>query len=575
MSAAAVTEPTDIAQFVWRTKYRAPGERDVAATLARVARALASVEADAEGWAGRFAELMADFEFIPGGRILAGAGASRDVTLFNCFVMDRIEDSVTGIFRALQESAVTMQQGGGVGLDFSTLRPLGTAAESTGGVASGPVSFMSLWDTMCGTLLSTGARRGAMMGTLRCDHPDIGAFIDAKREPGRLTHFNLSALVTDAFMEAVRADRPWTLRFPNTPDVMTTARGLWDRLMRAAYDCAEPGVLFIDRINRDNPLSYCEEITATNPCGEVPLPPYGACDLGSLNLTRFVREPFTAGAWLHLDALARQAAIAVRLLDNVIDASRFPLCQQAEVVRRTRRIGLGITGLADALVMLGLTYGEPRSIEVAQDVARILCHTAYRASVALAREKGPFPSFDRDRHLAGAFVSRLPADIRDGIARDGLRNSHLIAVAPAGTISLLAGNVSSGLEPIFAADYERVVAASGGDSRLISLTDYALTQWRAVGGAGRPPAFVTGADVDGKAQVEMQAALQSFVDNAISKTVSVTEATSFKAFRDIYALAYDRGLKGCTVFRPNPVRGAVLLNSPSPGACCALEREPD
>jgi len=265
----------------------------------------------------------------------------------------------------------------------------------------------------------------------------------------------------------------------------------------------------------------------------------------------------------------------VRLLDDVIDASRFPLAQQAATARRSRRIGLGMTGLADALVMLGLTYGEPRSIEVGRQASRAICHAAYQASIALAQEKGPFPAFDRDRHLAGEFVSRLPADIRDGIARNGLRNSHLIAIAPAGTISLLAGNVSSGLEPIFAAEYERIVTTPEGERLPIRLADYALRQWRAARSKGAPPALVAGADVDGKAQVEMQAALQPFVDNAISKTVSVNEDTSFDVFRDIYALAYDRGLKGCTVFRPNGVRGAVLVESSAPGACCALEREPD
>ncbi len=577
MTAPVTATSDDIDEYVWRTKYRAPGETSVADTQMRVARALAAVEPDrADEWAARFANLLADFKFIPGGRILAGAGLGKTVTLFNCFVMGEIEDSIPGIFRALQESALTMQQGGGVGLDFSTLRPFGATAGSTGGVASGPVSFMTLWDAMCETMLSTGARRGAMMGTLRCDHPDIESFVDAKRQAGRLTHFNLSVQITDAFMAAVRASASWTLRFPGTPERVVAARGLWDRLLRAAYDCAEPGLLFIDRINRTNPLRYCEQIGATNPCGEVPLPPYGACDLGSLNLTRFVRAPFTPEARLDLAALADAVPTAVRLLDNVIDASRFPLPQQAEAARRTRRIGLGITGLADALVMLGLGYGAARSLELAGEAMQAICHAAYRASVALAKEKGAFPSFDAGKYLDGEFARRLPADIRDAIARDGLRNSHLIAIAPAGTISLLAGNVSSGVEPIFAADYDRAVTTPAGDRERFVLTDYAVGQWRAGGRAGAPPALLTGGQVSATAQLDMQAALQPHVDNAISKTVSVPEATSFEAFRNIYDLAYDRGLKGCAVFRPNPVTGAVLAASPpGPTACCALEREPD
>jgi ribonucleoside-diphosphate reductase alpha chain len=579
MNALASPDPgaADVAELVWRSKYQAPGETSVAGTQARVAKALAAVERDPAAWAGRFADLLAGYRFVPGGRILAGAGTERSVTLFNCFVMGRIEDSIPGIFRALQESAVTMQQGGGVGLDFSSLRPLGAPALGTGGVASGPVSFMRLWDAMCETLLSTGARRGAIMGVLRCDHPDIEAFIDAKREGGRLTHFNLSVLVTDAFMAAVRADGPWTLRFDSLPARTISARQLWRRLLEAAFESAEPGVLFIDRINRTNALSYCEEIGATNPCGEVPLPAYGACDLGSFNLTRFVEAPFAADARLDLEELAALVPVAVRLLDDVIDASRFPLPQQAEAARRSRRVGLGITGLADALVMLGLDYGEPQALEVARAAMRAICHGAYRASVELAREKGPFPAFDRDAYLAGDFAARLPADIRYGIAQHGLRNSHLLAIAPAGTISLLAGAVSSGLEPIFAAEYERAIVGPDGERRSFRLTDYALALWRAGGRGGLPPAMRTAEEVTAQAQIEMQAALQPFVDNAISKTVSVPEATSFEDFARIYDLAYDRGLKGCTAFRPNPARGQVLAKAAEEAAphCCSVDREAD
>jgi ribonucleoside-diphosphate reductase alpha chain len=413
-----------------------------------------------------------------------------------------------------------------------------------------------------------------MMGVLSCEHPDIEAFVEAKREPGRLTHFNLSVQVTDAFMAAVHEDRAWTLRFAGLPERSISARGLWERMLRAAYETAEPGVLFIDRINRENPLNYCERIEATNPCGEVPLPPYGACDLGSLNLSQFVRDPFTKEARLDFAALDNAVPLAVRLLDNVIDASRYPLAEQARTVRSARRIGLGVNGLADALVMLGLVYGEPGSIALAHEVMQRICHAAYRSSSALAREKGSFPAFARDRYLAGAFAARLPADIRDAIARDGLRNSHLLAIAPAGTISLLAGNVSSGLEPIFAEEYARRVATPAGDLDY-RLTDYALGLWRRSGRAGAPPAMITLPGVSAEAQLAMQAALQPSVDNAISKTVSVPTSTPFEAFAGIYDRAYDLGLKGCAAYRPNPLRGAVLSEFSGATPCCPLEREPD
>jgi ribonucleoside-diphosphate reductase alpha chain len=604
-----MTEPTsEISRHVWETKYRyADGEvseRSIAETWQRVARALAAIEPeDTAAWEQRFFGILQDFKFLPGGRILAGAGTARNVTLFNCFVMGTIEDSIPGIFRVLQESAVTMQQGGGIGCDFSTLRPRGSRAKGAGTIASGPVSFMQVWDAMCSTILSTGARRGAMMATLRCDHPDIEEFITAKQQPGQLRRFNLSVLVTDSFMQAVRSDAEWPLVFPAAviegegPTVsrdwsgtnaavpcrivrQVRARALWRLILQATYDYAEPGVLFIDRINKLNNLWYREKISATNPCGEIPLPPYGACDLGSLNLTQFVASPFSADARVDFERLAETATVAVRMLDNVIDASRFPLPQQAESARGSRRIGLGITGLADALVMLGLVYGSERSLAVAADIMRVICHAAYRASVALAREKGSFPYFLRDRYLEGAFIRSLPDDIQTSIARHGIRNSHLIAIAPTGTISLLAGNVSSGLEPIYAASYARKVLSAEGGTQEFVLTDYALELWRASRGAatGHPAGFVTAADLPVRAHLEMQAALQPFVDNSISKTINVPKDFPFADFEQIYDLAYDKGLKGCTTFRPNPVTGMVLSEEAG-GAeaphCCVLEREPD
>jgi ribonucleoside-diphosphate reductase alpha chain len=598
----------DISRHVWQTKYRYADhgvpEHGVADTWRRIARALAAVESkDAATWENRFFSILQDFKFLPGGRIQAGAGTARKVTLFNCFVMGRVDDSIPGIFRALQEAAITMQQGGGIGIDFSTLRPRGIQAKSAGGIASGPVSFMEVWDSMCGTILSTGARRGAMMATLRCDHPDIEEFVAAKQQPGHLRRFNLSVLVTDAFMAAVRGDADWPLVFPAAtfegegetvarewPDSTgpvpcrvvrhVRARQLWDLILQGTHDYAEPGVLFIDRINQFNNLWYREQISATNPCGEIPLPPYGACDLGSLNLTRFVLSPFIPEARIDFSSLKETTQIAVRLLDNVIDASQFPLPQQAENAHGTRRIGLGITGLADAFVMLGLTYGSGRSLTVAADVMRQICHTAYRASVDLAQEKGGFPYFERDQYLRGIFIRSLPEDIRRGIAAHGIRNSHLIAIAPTGTISLLAGNVSSGLEPIFAASFVLKLLAEDGTPKQFLLADYAFELWRATTGAPTPtPApdgFVTTADLPASAHFDVQAALQPFVDNSISKTINVPEHCSFDEFKQIYDVAYDMHLKGCATFRPNPVTGVVLSEAASGEEaphCCALERE--
>ncbi|MFL5256050.1 MAG: adenosylcobalamin-dependent ribonucleoside-diphosphate reductase [Rhodopila sp.] len=580
---------TETARHLWQTRYRAgAAETGIDKSWQRVAHAMARVElAQREHWERRFLDILENFRFLPGGRILAGAGAGagagEDVTLLNCFVMETIDDTVGGIFRALERGALTMQRGGGVGYDFSTIRPNGFRARKTGGIASGPVSFMDVWDTMCATIQSAGVRRGAMMATLHCHHPDILAFINAKREPGRLRHFNLSVLVTDAFMRAVEQNEAWPLAFPELPNGKAgetvwlewpgeaaavrcrvvrrlPARELADALARASYDCGEPGVLFIDRINRMNNLWYCERIATTNPCGEVPLPADGACCLGSINLTRLIRDPFSAQAHLDTDRLEAITATAVRMLDNVLDSTRFPLPQQRHGVRRARRVGLGITGLADALLMLGLRYGSDASLDFAGRTMRAICHAAYRASIAIAQEKPSFPAFHRESYLAGPFIQALPAEIRDGIARHGIRNSHLLAIAPAGSISLLAGNVSSGIEPIFAADCQRTVPGAGGTMVPLALTDYAVRLWRERHDRldGVPDALVTAGDLSPEAHLAMPAALQPFVDNAISKTINLPAATDFAAFSQVYRLAYDKGLKGCTAFRSEGDREAVL-----------------
>ncbi len=600
---------TEISYLIWRAKYRyeenGTVEPDVTASWRRVARALARVESgDWAAWEERFYAILEGFRFLPGGRILAGAGTGRQVTLFNCFVMGRIEDSMDGIFDALKEGALTMQQGGGVGYDFSTLRPRGTRAHKAGTTASGPVSFMRIWDSMCATVLSTGARRGAMMATLRCDHPDVETFIAAKADPHELRHFNLSVQVSDGFMEALERDEEWALVFPldrlgqgGSAEVVERdwpgsdgpvpcrvfkrlpARELWERITRASYDYAEPGVFFVDRANALNNLWYRERISATNPCGEIPLQPYGACDLGSINLVRFVTDPFGADAALDWEGLRETVRVAVRLMDNVIDASHYPLAAQAGQAQGTRRIGLGLTGLGDALIMLGLHYGTGEARAMAAEVMRTICHTAYRTSIQLAREKGPFPFFQREQYLAGGFIAALPEELRQDIAAHGIRNSHLTAIAPTGTISLLANNVSSGLEPVFDYGYSRALLERDGLMTRHEVEDYAYRLWRTLrGDAPLPESFVQATALDPDAHLDMQAALQPFVDNAISKTINIPEGYPLEAFARIYEKAYARGLKGCTTFRPNPITGAILQPGvlAGPGApCCGPEREPD
>ncbi len=607
---------SELAEHVWRTKYRFVDDGEIrdrtpTDTWRRIARALAAVErTDPEAHERRFLSVLEDFRFLPGGRILAGAGTERRVTLFNCFVMGTLEDSMDSIFDHLKEGAITMQEGGGVGYDFSTLRPSGSVAHATGRIASGPVSFMHIWDAMCGAILSTGARRGAMMATLRCDHPDIQAFVDAKREPHALRRFNLSVQVTDAFMQAVADDAMWPLVFPaeglggGAPSqervqrewpgargavdcvVLKTvpARELWARIMQATYDYAEPGVLFIDQINRQNNLWYREHISASNPCGELPLPPYGACDLGSINLARFVHAPFTERAELDLDGIRQTVGVAVRMLDNAIDASRFPVDAQAAEARGARRIGLGLTGLADALIMLGLRYDEAAARDKAAEAMQAITHSAYRSSVSLAREKGSFPYFEREGYLAGAFIGSLPEDIREAIARDGIRNSHLTAIAPTGTISLFADNVSSGVEPVFDFRHSRRLLDIDGSYRPFDVEDYAHARWRELSGESGGPlprAFVNALELTPHDHLAMQAVLQPYVDGAISKTINVPEDYPFQAFSELYELAYRQGLKGCTTFRPNPVTGEILSRQPAGQGetqgkhCCSIEREDD
>ncbi len=555
-----------ISSQIWDAKYRfktadgTPTDLTIEDSWRRVARALAAAEAQPDLWEQPFYEALQDFRFLPAGRILSGAGTDRRVTLFNCFVMGDIEDDLASIFTHLREAALTMQQGGGIGYDFSSLRPKGAPVKGVGADASGPLSFMDVWDAMCRTIMSAGARRGAMMATMRCDHPDIEDFIAAKREAGRLRNFNLSVLATDPFMAAVEADAEWPLVFGGRVYKTIRAKGLFDSMTRATYDYAEPGVLFIDRINARNNLYYCETIRSTNPCAEQPLPPYGACLLGSINLARLVQHPFTPQARMDHAQLDGLVGVAIRMMDNTIDVSGFPLEAQQHEAKAKRRIGLGMTGLADALMMCGVRYGSVEAAALAEDWARRINRAAYVASAKLAGEKGAFPLFDREPYLAGQTVQELDGDVRALIAQHGIRNALLTSVAPTGTISLVADNVSSGIEPVFALAYTRKVLQPDGTRTEEEVSDYALRRFRAQFGedAALPDYFVTAQDLTPAEHVRMQAAVQRHVDSAISKTVNVPEDISFEAFQAVYLDAYRSGCKGCTTYRPNAITGSVL-----------------
>ncbi len=563
-----MVQVASISQQIWDMKYRykeADGrvvDKSIEDTWDRLAVALAAAEPEADRavWQEQFREALDDFKFLPAGRIVSGAGTGRAVTLFNCFVMGEIPDNMAGIFDGLKEAALTMQKGGGIGYDFSTLRPKGAAVEGMGAESSGPLSFMNVWDSMCRTIMSAGSRRGAMMAVMRCDHPDIEDFIEAKREAGRLRMFNLSVLITDDFMQAVKEDAPWQLSFGGTAYKSLPARELWTKIMHATYAYAEPGVIFIDRVNRMNPLNYCETIHATNPCGEQPLPPYGACLLGSINLARLVIEPFDDGAKIDEAALGKLVATAVRMMDNVIDISKFPLPEQEHEARAKRRIGLGVTGLGDALIMCGARYGGAEAVALTRRWMKTIQRSAYLASTKLAAEKGAFPLFDKEKYLAGEGTRGLDEDVREAIAEHGIRNALLTSIAPTGTISLFADNVSSGLEPVFSFKYLRHVLMPDGSRREEEVSDYAYRLFKRLKGETTPlPAsFVDAQGLSPTDHLVMQAAVQEFIDSSISKTINCPESIPFDDFKDIYMQAFDLGCKGCTTYRPNDVTGAVL-----------------
>jgi len=555
-----------ISAQIWAAKYKyVSAGADVDTTIEdswkRVAQALVAQEHHAEqsGIRDMFYDAFADFKLIPAGRILSGAGTSRDVTLSNTFVMRSIPDSVAGIMDTIKDAALTMKMGGGLGFDFSTLRPAGTFVSGLDCPAAGPLAAMDICDAVCKMLVS-GMGRGAMMATMRCDHPDIEAFISAKSDRTRMRNFNLSVMISDAFMEALKADADWDLIWDNQVVRTVKAAELWDTIMRQTYAAAEPGVLFIDRINAANPLNYLETIAATNSCAEQPLPPNGTCPLASINLARLVTAPFTEQAKLDIPQLRHLAAVAVRLLDNTLDVSLFPLDAQKQMARRQRRIGIGVTGVADAIAMLGAQYGTPKAVFLLGSWMQTIQNAAYSASAKLAKERGAFPDYDAEKHLAQPMIQALDPSVRAEIAAYGLRNAALTTIAPTGTISMLAGNVSSGIEPIFATSYARTITGPCGEKRTERVSDYAIWQFEKIFGQGAPlpSSVVVAADLSPQDHIAMQAAAQRWVDSGISKTVNCPEDMVFADFKDVYMQAYAAGCKGCTTYRPNDVTGSVL-----------------
>jgi ribonucleoside-diphosphate reductase alpha chain len=596
--------PQEVSNDVLIEKYAKGNEQSVFEVRRRVAEALARWEPESQR--SHFAEQFMwaqEHGFIPGGRINSAVGLDTNATLINCFVQP-VGDSVTGfgdglpgIYTALAQSAETMRRGGGVGYDFSAIRPAGSVVKGTGSRASGPVPYLALFDASCRTVESAGARRGAQMGVLRISHPDIERFIAAK-DGGELSCFNLSIGVTDEFMEAVeregtfdlvhkaepseeliaagasrRADGLWVYR-------QVQARELWDKVMHSTYDHAEPGVLFIDRMNAENNLWYAEKLNATNPCGEQPLPAYGCCDLGSLNLTRFVRNPFSAEASFDFDMMRRVIPVAVRMLDLVLDATVWPLEEQAAEAKAKRRIGLGFLGLGSALIMLGLRYDAEDGRALASTIAREMRDAAYRASIELAREKGAFPLFDADAYLNGRFVGRLPADLQEAIRAHGIRNSHLLSIAPTGTITLaFADNASNGIEPVYALTYQRNKLMPDGSKRQYEVQDHAWRLFVHRGGDVAPDAlpahFVTALQMSAADHLKMMTAVQPFVDTAISKTVNVPADYPYDDFKGLYAAAWRAGLKGMATYRPNDVLGSVLSVTPEEGTAPAMPADDD
>ncbi|MDO4795883.1 MAG: adenosylcobalamin-dependent ribonucleoside-diphosphate reductase [Brachymonas sp.] len=594
-AASTVQDVQPISHDVLSEKYLKAGETSAEQLYQRVARALAGAEKPelrAE-WEQKFlANLRAGA--IGAGRIMSAGGTDIQATLINCFVQpvgDAIQgvdgEGYPGIYEALREAAETMRRGGGVGYDFSRIRPKGAEVKGTHSIASGPCSYINVFDQSCSTVESAGARRGAQMGVLRIDHPDVLEFITAKRTPGRWNNFNVSVGVSDAFMQAVQDDADWELVHTAKPGKKLIdqgayqrsdglwvfrkmpARELWNTIMQSAYDFAEPGILFLDQINRDNNLHYCESIAATNPCGEQPLPSYGCCDLGPVILTRFVRNPFGVGGAPSFDfeAFEQAVAVQVRALDNVLDVTWWPLPQQRDEAQAKRRIGVGFTGLGNTLSMLCLRYDREEGRNMAARIAERMRNAAYRSSIELAKEKGAFPKFDAKAFLGSkSFASRLPDDIKADIKKYGLRNSHLLSIAPTGTVSLaFADNASNGIEPAFSWSYTRKKREADGSTSEYTVEDHAYRLYHALHGSTRdtplPEYFVSALEMSAADHVAMMQAVQPYIDTSISKTVNIPADYPYEDFKDLYHHAWRAGLKGLATYRPNNILGAVLQTS--------------
>ena len=532
------------AQELHAEKYRGEGE-----SFREAMQRIASALKDDDLHYRSFREVLLDMRFLPAGRVQAAMGSTRQTTPYNCFVSGTIEDSFVegqgSIMKRAEESAATMRLGGGIGYDFSTLRPSGATIKKLNSKSSGPLAFMEIYDAICRCVASSSNRRGAQMGVMRVDHPDIEAFVRSKQNQTRFRGFNISVAVTDAFMEALIAGRPFQLKFNGEVYKEVNPLMLWETIMRSTWDWAEPGVLFIDRINAENNLAYCETIAATNPCGEQPLPPYGACLLGSFNLTKYATPRS-----FDLQGFVEDIPIVVRSMDNIIDRAIYPLWEHQREAQSKRRMGLGITGLANALEAQGTPYGSADFLTEMQQILIVLRDKSYEASIELAREKGPFPMLDRAKYLESPFIKRLPKHIRDGIAKHGIRNSHLISIAPCGTISMTADNVSSGLEPVWAYDVERQVVMADGP-RLQRIEDYGAAHY---GVRGR-----TSADVTAQEHLAVLKAAVPFIDSSISKTCNVPHTTTWEDFKDLYLDAWRAGCKGLTTFTVGGHRDGLMV----------------
>lgn len=533
-----------IAQDTHARKYRSMGE-----TFRESQSRVANTLADDPQHFYAFRSILLPQRFLPAGRVQSDIGSPRRTTAFNCFVSGTIDDSMVGIMEAATQAAFTMRGGGGIGYDFSTLRPRGDVIVSLDSKASGPVSFMQINDAVCKTVSSAGSRRGAQMAVLRVDHPDIEEFIEAKTNTDNLTQFNVSVGVTDEFMQAVVHNKDFELKFNGRVYKRVNARYLWDKIMRATWDWAEPGVLFLDRINEYNNLWYCETIAATNPCGEQPLPPFGACLLGSFNLVKYVED-----GRFNWDLFQEDIPTVVRAMDNVIERTNYPLPQQEAEAKNKRRMGLGVTGLANAGEMMGMPYASEDFLKFENRVLRTLANTAYQASARLAGEKGSFPAFDKEKFLQSKFVKQLSKETRALIEEYGMRNSHLTSIAPTGTISLAADNVSSGIEPVFSLEYERTIKRDDGEVKVI-VDDYA---YREHGVKGRTADTISPAE-----HLDVLVVASKWVDSAVSKTLNIGADFTWEEFKEIYMNAWKRGCKGCTTFRAAGERYGILNALPS------------